>query len=166
MAQDMNDPNFKAKCAAIWPTYANHTTIDRFHEKIAVHAKSVFLGYVDLTLGLILQGGHVAQWKLRGVEVKMLNGKAHLDMPSDKGADGNYYPQFFPKTAEDREIITTLVFSAPAIKQAVENAQRVIDAQSQPEPASTELPASVDAGTPEPGSIGATVANPFADATA
>lgn len=166
MAQDMNDPNFKQKCAAIWPAYANNTTIDRFHEKIAVHAKSVFLGYADLTLGLILQGGHVAQWKLRGVEVKMLNGKAHLDMPSDKGADGNYYPQFFPKTAEDREIVTTLVFSSEAVKTAIENAQRVIDASNTPEPASTELPASVDAGAPAEGSVGATVANPFAEEAA
>ncbi len=167
MAQNMNDPDFKAKCALIWPAYANNTTIDRFYEAIAVHQKSVFLGYLDITLGLILQGGHVAKWKLRGIQVKLLGGKAHLDMPSDESDDGKFFETYFPKTAEDRHIITTLVFSAPAIKQAVVNATRVIEsmqpAAAAPAANPAELPASVDAGVPAEGSVGALVDNPFSD---
>lgn len=159
MAQDMNDPDFKQQCAQVWPAYANNTSIDRFHEKIAVHAKSVFLGYADITLGLTLAGGHVAQWKLRGVEVKMLNGKAHLDMPSERGSDNKFYPTFFPKTPVDRSVITTLIFSDSRIKTAVENAAKQIEAPAaQPE---AEISASVDASAPAPDSIGAQVANPF-----
>jgi hypothetical protein len=162
MAQDMNDPNFKKLCNDLWEDFAPHTTIDRFHEKIAVHEKSVFLGYADITLGFLTRCGHIVQWKLRGVEVKMLNGKSHLDMPSDKGADGNYYPQFFPKTPADRVVLTTMVFSAPGIIASVENAAKLIEAGNQSETASEEVAASVDASEIDPNSVGAKTANPFA----
>ena len=153
MAQDMNDPNFKQLCAKLWSDFAPHTTIDRFHAKLAIHPKSTFLGYADVTLGFITRCGHVVQWKLRGIEVKLLNGKQHLDMPSERSSDGNYYPQFFPKTPADRVVLTTMVFTNQGVIDAINS----IPAQDAP----AEVPASVDAGEPAPGTVAAEVANPF-----
>ncbi len=155
MAQDMNDPTFKQLCGKLWNDFAPHTTIDRFHAKLAINPKSTFLGYADVTLGFITRCGHVVQWKLRGIEVKLLNGKQHLDMPSERSSDGNYYPQFFPKTPADRVVLTTMVFTNQGVIDAINS----IPAQEVP----AEVPASVDAGEPEAGSVAASVANPFSD---
>lgn len=161
MSQDMNDPKFLKLCNALWEDFAPYTTIDRFHEKIAVHEKSVFLGYADVTLGFLTRCGHIVQWKLRGIEVKMLNAKTHLDMPSDKGADGNYYPLFFPKTPADRVVLTTMVFTHEGVKAAVENATAAIEASAPAQLATGEVAASVDAAEAHPNSVGAQTANPF-----
>lgn len=158
MAQDMKDPNFKQQCAQIWPDIANHSTIDKFTEKVAIHSKSVFLGYADVTFGAKLASGHVTQYKLRGLEVKMLGGKPHIDPPSERGSDNKYYPHFFPKTAVDRQILTTLVFSDARIASAVQTAAAQIEAQSQP--AASDEPSTGE--EPVNGAVGAQVANPFA----
>jgi hypothetical protein len=155
MAQDMNDPTFKQLCGKLWNDFAPHTTIDRFHAKLAIHPKSTFLGYADVTLGFITRCGHVVQWKLRGIEVKLLNGKQHLDMPSERSSDGNYYPQFFPKTPADRVVLTTMVFTNQGVIDAINS----IPAQEAP----AEVPASIDAGEPAAGSVAAAVANPFSE---
>lgn len=154
MAQDMNDPDFKNLCGKLWNDFAPHTTIDRFHPKLAIHPKSTFLGYADVTLGFKTACGHIVQWKLRGIEVKLLNGKQHLDMPSERSSDGNYYPQFFPKTPADRVVLTTMVFTHQGVVDAINS----IPAQEAP----AEVPASVDASDePALGSVAASVDNPF-----
>ncbi len=155
MAQDMNDPNFKQLCARLWNDFAPHTTIDRFHPKLAIHPKSTFLGYADVTLGFKTACGHVTQWKLRGIEVKLLNGKQHLDMPSERSSDGNYYPQFFPKTPADRVVLTTMVFTDARVIEAINS----IPAVEVP----AEVPASIDAEGPVEGSVAAGVDNPFSE---
>ncbi len=153
MAQDMNDPNFKQLCGRLWNDFAPYTTIDRFHPKLAIHPKSTFLGYADVTLGFKTACGHIVQWKLRGIEVKLLNGKQHLDMPSERSSDGNYYPQFFPKTPADRVVLTTMIFTDARVTEAINS----IPAVEVP----AEVPASIDAGEPAQGSVAAAVANPF-----
>ena len=154
MAQDMNDPNFKKLCGALWNDFAPHTTIDRFHGKLSIHPKSTFLGYADVTLGFATQCGHIVQWKLRGIEVKLLNGKQHLDMPSERSSDGQYYPQFFPKTPADRVVLTTMVFTDARVTAVIESIPA-----SEPAP-SAEVPASIGE-EPAPGSVAASVDNPF-----
>ncbi|KKN09978.1 hypothetical protein LCGC14_1041160 [marine sediment metagenome] len=151
MAQDMNDPTFKQLCGKLWNDFAPHTTIDRFHSKLAIHPKSTFLGYADVTLGFMTRCGHVAQWKLRGLEVKLLNGKQHLDMPSERSSDGKYYPQFFPKTPADRAVLTTMVFTDARVTETIDSI-----------PAASEIGASID-DEPELGSVAASVDNPFDD---
>lgn len=150
MSQNTQDPNFQASCAALWNQLAPHTSIDRFHEKINVREKSIFLGYADITIGV---GPHFS-WKVRGVNVKMLNGKAHLDFPSERGADGKYYPQTFPKTAETRKVLTTLVFNDERVKQAMQNA-----AELQAAAPAEEIPASVEAEAAPAAAVA--VPNPF-----
>jgi hypothetical protein len=154
MAQDMNDPNFKQLCANLWNDFAPHTTIDRFHAKLSIHPKSTFLGYADVTLGFKTACGHIVQWKLRGIEVKLLNGKQHLDMPSERSSDGQYYPQFFPKTPADRVVLTTMVFTDARVTEVIAS----IPAQ-EPAP-SAEIPASIG-DEPAAGSVAASVGNPF-----
>jgi DNA-binding cell septation regulator SpoVG len=96
-------------------------SLDRFHGKVVKHEKSIFLGYADITLdagdGLVL--------KMRGVEVKNLKGNPHIDFPSERGADGQYYPQFFPKSAELRAVLTTAIFADERVQSAIESASQV-----------------------------------------
>ncbi len=154
MSQNMDDPQFKQECAKIWSDYAPHTTIDSFNGSIALHEKSTFLGYADVTLGIKTASGHTSQWKLRGLEVKLLGGKPHLDMPQEKGSNGKWYPKFFPKSAADRVVITALVFSDSRVIAAIEQAAVEAAAKAEPESA-----ASSDEGVE--GAVGAQVDNPF-----
>lgn len=162
MSTNTQDPNFQAKCKALWDVMARFTSIDRFHENIRIHEKSVFLGYADVTIGV----GQLFSWKVRGVSVKLLNGKAHLDMPTERGADGKYYPQTFPKSAETRTVLTTITFGDERVKQAMQNAANLAAQQpAQPQAAASagvEVPAQVsagvDAGLPQ---ADAGVPNPF-----
>lgn len=118
--------------AKLWSALS--ISVDRFHAKIVVHPKSVFLGYADIT---ILQPGLEGfALKIRGVDVKMLKGNAHIDFPSERGADGVFYPQFFPKTAEMRAVLTTAIFADERVKDTVEAAaNEPVDVQEESTPA-------------------------------
>lgn len=103
-------------------------TVERFNTVIKPHDKSTFLGYADVKVdatavvpGLVFQ--------LRGIEVKILKGNQHVDMPSEKGADGKFYPQYFPQTAELRAVLTTAIFLDGKVASAVEAAKNAQPAQ-------------------------------------
>ena len=97
-------------------------TVDRFHTKVIPHEKSTFLGYADITVDVTaaLPG---LKLKLRGIEAKVLKGNNHLDMPSEKGEDGQYYPRFFPLTGELRAVLTAAIFNDGQVSAAVEAAK-------------------------------------------
>jgi len=119
--------NFDKNTAArLWDSLT--VTVDRFAEKVKVHEKSVFLGYADITVDATaaLPGFKL---KLRGVGVKILKGNPYLDMPSEKGADGQYYPRFFPLTGELRTVMTTACFQNEQVNSSMERAA----AAAQPE---------------------------------
>ena len=98
-------------------------TVDRYTEKIKQHDNSTFLGYSDVTLDAtaVLPGFKL---KLRGVGVKILKGSPYLDMPSEKGADGKYFPRFFPLSGELRQVMTIAVFQNEHVARAMENAAK------------------------------------------
>jgi len=98
--------------------------VDRFHAKIIPHEKSTFLGYADITLNVsnALPG---MKLKLRGIEVKILKGTQHLDMPTEKGADGQYYPRFFPLSGELRAVLTTAIFRNEQVASCLEAAKNM-----------------------------------------
>lgn len=148
-----NKVGLKQRCAALWNQMAPYTTIDRFHENIKVREKSVFLGHVEVTLGM----GPLFAWKSRGIAVKLLNGKPHIDPHAEQGSDGKYYPTNFPKTPEAREVITTLIFQNEQILQAM---QKAAEAPA-PQPATPiEINAEVPVNDPTPSEE--EVFNPFA----
>ncbi len=110
----------KAACAKLWNGMT--VSVDRFHAQIVVHPKSLFLGYADITFGVtdeILPG---LQFKVRGVEVKILKGNHNIGFYSEKGGDGVWYPQVFPKTPELREVLTAAIFSDQRIMDTIEAA--------------------------------------------
>ncbi len=98
---DVNEPKL------LWDAIIRFTQIDRFHEKIVHHEKSVLFGYVDLTVVVECIGGVLLPIKLRGIIVKSLKGKFHLDMPAEKGADGVFYAAFMPRSSALRTVLTT-----------------------------------------------------------
>ncbi len=118
-------------------------TMERFHAKIVVHEKSTFLGYADITL--TAPGLPGFSLKMRGIEAKILKGNMYIDFPSERGADGNFYPQFFPKTAEMRAVLTSAIFADQRVLDTVESAaQAPADEQASAPVAGTET------GTPNP----------------
>lgn len=136
----MADPN-KAQCHNIWNLLA--VNLDRFHVNIVKHAKSVFLGYADVTMigreGTPLEG---FAFKVRGIEVKNLKGNPHIDFPSEKGANGTYYPICFPKTAETRMVLITSLFSTDDVQAAIAaSAEAPMAEGSDESPAGTSAPA-------------------------
>lgn len=105
--------------AQLWDSLT--VTVERFKSVVRIHEKSHFLGFADVKIdatakvpGLILQ--------LRGIEVKLLKGEQRIDMPTEKGSDGVFYPRFFPQSAELRAVLTTAIFRTDAVKAAVADA--------------------------------------------
>lgn len=95
--------------------------VDRFHPKFVPHEKSILFGYVDLTLVVkTCIPGIVLPIKLRGLVVKSLKGKAWLDMPAQRGADGEFYDQFMPRSLALRQVLTALVFAHPQVMATIE----------------------------------------------
>jgi len=165
MSQNMKDPAFLAECDIIWNDFAPYTTVDRVHELIVVHPKHIFLGFVDMTLGFLTRCNHVVQIKLRGLEMVLLNGQFHLNMPT---SGEKHWETYFPKTAHDRALWEAMIGTDARTVTAIANvpaAQAAALAGNQP--AAGEVPALVAAGTPITapaaiaGSVGATVQNPF-----
>ncbi len=88
----------------------------RFRAGIREHASSTFLGYADATL--VVPGcldGDDLEIRIRGIQVKLLNGKVRMDFPQERGANGVWYPIVFPKSAASREALTEALFADRAI---------------------------------------------------
>lgn len=148
MSEATQDPNFTKQCSELWNEMVQNTSLDRFHESITIHEKVVFLGHADVTLGI----GEHFRWKVSGIQVKLLNGKSHLDFPSEKGSDGKYYPMSFPKTAQIRAVLTAMIFQNDEIQKACQNAAELVF-----KPAESELAAGAE-GQP---AAAPAVPNPF-----
>lgn len=80
----------------------------RFRAKIVEHANSTFLGYADATLVVpnALGKDTPLALRIRGIQVKILNGAVRIDFPQERGNDGVWYPHLFPKTGETRIALT------------------------------------------------------------
>jgi len=103
---------------------ATDFNVERFHAKVQPGENVDFLGHVDLTIdarrtipGLVL--------RLRGIQVKILKGNNRLDMPTEKGNDGKYYPKYFPLSAELRECMTIAVFRHADVDAAVQSCKAI-----------------------------------------
>ena len=142
----------------LWEDICDESRIDRFHKKIVPHDKSVLFGYADVTLVIKTASGVKCPVKLRGLVVKSLKGNPHIDMPAEKGGDGEFYDHFMPRSAALRTVLTTFVFADEEV-QAV-----IAEAASAPiEGTSTGTSESAESGTPgEEPSLRA--GNPFAPA--
>lgn len=119
----MSDLN-RTVAAQLWDALS--VSVDRFAAKVVKHEKSTFLGYADVSIDAtsVLPGFKL---KLRGIGVKILKGNPYLDMPSEKGADGTYYPRFFPLSGELREVLTVACFKHEQIDAAMEHAASLPD---------------------------------------
>jgi len=99
--------------------------IDRFHAHIVCKTKVQLLGFADVSLEIPSVPGFAL--KLRGIEVKVLNGKPRIDTPSErsKGAgDTQFYPIYFPKSAEMRAVLTARIFETQEVSNAVATAEQ------------------------------------------
>ncbi len=105
----------KDKLSTLWNGLA--IEVVRFHECVKEHSKSVFLGYADVTVSVTTLPGMI--FKIKGIGVKILKGSPYLDFPSERGADGTYYPICFPLSPELRRALTVGVFSSPEVTEVV-----------------------------------------------
>ena len=99
--------------------------IDRFHTHIVCKSKVQLLGFADVSLEIPSVPGFAL--KLRGIEVKVLNGKPRIETPSErsKGAgDKQFYPIYFPKSAEMRAVLTARIFETQEVSNAVATAEQ------------------------------------------
>lgn len=76
------------------------------------HPHSTFLGYADATLQVIVDDVVVLTLRIRGIELKVLNGRFRIDFKSEQGSDGKWYPLTFPKSRETREALTKAMLDA------------------------------------------------------
>lgn len=76
------------------------------------HANSTFLGYADATLRVEVDGASVLDLRIRGIELKVLNGRFRIDFKSEQGSDGKWYPLSFPKSAATRSELTKAMLAA------------------------------------------------------
>ncbi len=81
-----------------------------FRAHIVEHEKSTFLGYADATLCV----GDL-KLRIRGIQVKLLNGSPRMDLPQERGDNGKWYPIVFPKSAATRDAMTTSLFADRAV---------------------------------------------------
>lgn len=95
--------------------------ITRFKEVVRRHAKYDFLGY----LGIRIVGKPntpVAGLNLfMNLEAKVLPNGFYLDMPTEKGKDGNFYSDACFGSAETRAVVTLKVFQSEAVQTAIRN---------------------------------------------
>ena len=102
-----------------------------FRAHIREHEKSTFLGYADATLVVPEALGKDLDLmiRIRGLQVKILNGAARVDFPQEKGSNGVWYPHLFPKTAETRIALTEALCAdrmvAATIACVLEDQERV-----------------------------------------
>jgi hypothetical protein len=138
------------EAALLWEDIQS-TNIDRWHENIVPHEKSVLFGYCDVTLVIRTASGVLCPVKLRGIVVKSLKGNPHLDMPAEKGGDGEYYEHFMPRSAALRTVLTTLIFQDEGVQATIANATEApadAPAASAAAPAPTGEPAEFSKGNP------------------
>jgi hypothetical protein len=93
----------------------------RFRAHVREHESSVFLGYADATLvvdGVLAEGADL-KIRIRGIQVKLLNGKPRIDFPQERGEDGRWYPHLFPKNAETREALTSALLDDRMVRAVV-----------------------------------------------
>lgn len=76
--------------------------------------KSTFLGYTDATLVITAGDVEVLQFRLRNMQLKVVNGQFRVDFHSEKSADGTWYPTCFPKSAISRKRLTAALKRAYA----------------------------------------------------
>ncbi len=110
--------------ALLWEAIAG-SRVDRFHAKIVPHESSVLFGYADVTLVVKTALGVIFPIKLRGIVVKSLKGNPHIDMPAEKGSDGEYYDIVMPRSAALRAVLTTLIFNDPEVAATIEQAAQL-----------------------------------------
>ena len=118
--------------ALLWESICGESRIDRFHEKIVPHEKSTLFGYADVTIVIATAHGVTCPIKLRGLVVKSLKGRPHIDMPAEKGSDGDYYDQFMPRSAALRTVLTSLIFADPEVQATVQRASAAPAATASP----------------------------------
>jgi len=100
--------------------------IDRFHTHVVCKSKVKLLGFADVSLTIPSLPGFAL--KLRGIEVKVLNGNPRIDTPSErsKGAgETQYFPIYFPKSAEMRAVLTTRIFETQEVRNAIATAEQM-----------------------------------------
>lgn len=131
-------------------------TVDRFHAHVVCKSKVQLLGFADISLTIPSIPGFAM--KFRGLEVKVLNGKPRIDTPSErsKGAgDTQYFPIYFPKSAEMRAVLTARVFETQEVRNAIATAEQMRSSASaegaqtgsNPFAGTTQVPAEVPAGS-------------------
>lgn len=74
-----------------------------------VRKNSTFLCYCDATLVIAAGDIEIIQLRLRNMQLKILNGKFRLDLHSELGTDGEWYPTAFPKSAVTRKRLTAAI---------------------------------------------------------
>jgi hypothetical protein len=82
--------------------------------------KSTFLGYADATLVITAGDVEVLQFRLRNMQLKVVNGVFRVDFHSEKSADGTWYPTCFPKSKISRVRLTSALKRAYAAHLATE----------------------------------------------
>ena len=100
--------------------------VDRFHAHVVCKSKVTLLGFADVSLVIPSLPGFAL--KLRGIEVKVLNGKPRIDTPSErsKGAgETQYFPIYFPKSAEMRAVLTARIFETQEVRNAIATAEQM-----------------------------------------
>lgn len=138
--------------ALLWEAISE-SQVDRFHPKIVPHEKSVLFGYADVTLVVKTALGVLFPIKLRGIAVKSLKGKPHVDMPADRGSDGEYYDIFMPRSGALRACLTALIFDDPQVVATIELAAQApagesTGASDSPAPAASAEETQFSAGNP------------------
>ena len=93
----------------------------RFRAHIREHDSSTFLGYADATLVVPSALGKDLDLaiRVRGIQVKILNGSARIDFPEEQGRDGRWYPHLFPKTKETRAALTEALLADRTVHAVV-----------------------------------------------
>lgn len=121
------------------------TTIT-FRKVIRRWPKNDTLGFADLDISLerFIPGMKFA-W--RNLVVRQVGDKFRLDMLSEKGKDGKWYPVYYPLSYELREVLTKRVFAEPEVAAAVlELPQHQIQASRETPTALATAQASVPSG--------------------
>jgi len=88
-----------------------------FRKHITRRTKRDTIGFVDMDFWIPQIPG--CKLGFRNLTVSRVNGKPRIDMPSEQGKDGKWYPHYYPLSYELREVLTQRVFLHPEVQNAV-----------------------------------------------
>ena len=118
-------------------------SVEKFRKVIRTHDQHTFVGYAQIKVSGrdTIPGLQYLQFGVVNCAVKLWSDdRVTVQFPEHEGDNGNFYPDFFPQTAELRAVITLAVQKDSAVLRGIEAAAKERASAQESETENDEFP--------------------------